>query len=112
MVGLLGSGRVGQVCLAEHPRAFAPRRSQDPGAALHHPLIVEAHDHRQYQRRLRALLARAHGDEVNDRDFVDRYRRTATDLGFEWHMAMARRCHAGGRSIGFRVSKETKRDEM
>ena len=39
--------------------------------------------------RLRALLAQAHGDEVNYRDFVDRYRPMATDLGFEGHMAMA-----------------------
>jgi hypothetical protein len=39
--------------------------------------------------RLRALLAQTHGDEVNYRDFVDRYRRMATDLGFEGHMAMA-----------------------
>ena len=40
--------------------------------------------------RLRALLARAHGDEVGYRDFVDRYRRMATDLGFEGHIAWAR----------------------
>ena len=39
--------------------------------------------------RLRALLARAHGDEVGYRDFVDRYRRMATDLGFEGHIAWA-----------------------
>ena len=36
--------------------------------------------------RLRALLAKAHGDEVAYRDFRDRYRAMATSLGFEGHM--------------------------
>ena len=39
--------------------------------------------------RLRALLARAYGDEAAYREFADRYRRMATDLGFEGHTAMA-----------------------
>jgi adenylate cyclase len=39
--------------------------------------------------RLRALLARARGEEVAYRDFVNRYRAMATSLGFEGHMAMA-----------------------
>ncbi|MGH3561871.1 MAG: hypothetical protein ACRDTN_08750 [Mycobacterium sp.] len=39
--------------------------------------------------RLPALLARAHGDEVGYRDFAARYRKMATDLGFEGHMALA-----------------------
>jgi adenylate cyclase len=39
--------------------------------------------------RLRALLARAHGDEATYRDFVDRYRIMATSLGFEGHIAVA-----------------------
>lgn len=39
--------------------------------------------------RLRALLARAHGDEAGYRDFADRYRAMANDLGFEGHMALA-----------------------
>jgi len=51
----------------------------DPGFVLHAlPLL-----------RLRALLARAHGDEAGYRDFADRYRRMANDLGFEGHMATA-----------------------
>ena len=33
--------------------------------------------------RLRALLARARGDEVAYRDYRDRYRETATSLGFD-----------------------------
>jgi hypothetical protein len=39
--------------------------------------------------RLRALLARARGDETAYRDFRDRYRAGATSLGFEGHMAWA-----------------------
>jgi adenylate cyclase len=39
--------------------------------------------------RLRALLARAKGDEVAYRHLAQRYRATAISLGFEGHMAMA-----------------------
>jgi adenylate cyclase len=51
----------------------------EPGFVLHElPLL-----------RLRALLARAHGDETGYRDNRDRYRAMATSLGFEGHMAWA-----------------------
>ena len=39
--------------------------------------------------RLRALLARARGDEAAYRDFRDRYRAMATSLGFEGHIKWA-----------------------
>jgi adenylate cyclase len=39
--------------------------------------------------RLRALLARACGDESTYRQYRDRYRTMANDLGFEGHMALA-----------------------
>ena len=39
--------------------------------------------------RLRALLARAHGDDAAYRDFRDRYRDMARSLGFEGHIAWA-----------------------
>jgi hypothetical protein len=39
--------------------------------------------------RLRALLARAHGDDTGYRDYRDRYRDMATSLGFEGHIAWA-----------------------
>jgi hypothetical protein len=39
--------------------------------------------------RLRALLARAHGDDAAYRDYRDRYRAMATSLGFEGHMEWA-----------------------
>jgi hypothetical protein len=39
--------------------------------------------------RLRALLARAHGDDTRYRDYRDRYRDMARSLGFEGHIAWA-----------------------
>ena len=39
--------------------------------------------------RMRALLDRARGDETGYRDYRDRYRAMATDLGFEGHIAWA-----------------------
>ncbi len=39
--------------------------------------------------RLRALLARAHGDAATYRDFRDRYREMARTLGYEGHIAWA-----------------------
>jgi hypothetical protein len=39
--------------------------------------------------RMRALLAKAHGDETAYRDYRDRYRAMATSLGFEGHMNWA-----------------------
>jgi len=51
----------------------------DPGFVLNEiPLL-----------RMRALLARAHGDKTGYRDYRDRYRALATSLGFEGHMAWA-----------------------
>jgi adenylate cyclase len=51
----------------------------DPGFVLHElPLL-----------RLRALVARAHGDEVTYREFADRYRTMAESCDFEGHIAMA-----------------------
>jgi len=38
---------------------------------------------------LRALLARARGDEAGYRDYRDRYRKLAAEFGFEGHMALA-----------------------
>jgi hypothetical protein len=39
--------------------------------------------------RLRALLAKAHGDEASYRDYRDRYRDMARTLGYEGHIAWA-----------------------
>jgi class 3 adenylate cyclase len=38
---------------------------------------------------LRALLSRAHGDEIGYRDYRDRYQKMATELGFGGHIARA-----------------------
>ena len=51
----------------------------DPGFVLHDIWLL----------RLRALLARARGDEAGYRDYRDRYRAMATSLGFEGHMKWA-----------------------
>ena len=53
----------------------------DPGFVLHEIWLL----------RLRALLARARGDEAGYRDFRDRYRTMAKSLGFEGHIAGPRR---------------------
>jgi adenylate cyclase len=51
----------------------------DPGFVLHElPLL-----------RLRALLARAHGDYPNFRHYTDKYRALATSIGFEGHISLA-----------------------
>jgi hypothetical protein len=50
--------------------------------------------------RLRALLARAHGDATAYADFRDRYRDMAKTLGFEGISRGPRRCHDGGCSFG------------
>ncbi len=39
--------------------------------------------------RMRALLARAHSDEVAYRDYVVRYRDMATGIGYDGDIAMA-----------------------
>jgi adenylate cyclase len=51
----------------------------DPGFVLHEIWLL----------RLRALLARAHGDDARYRDYRDRYRDMAKTLGFEGHIAWA-----------------------
>jgi class 3 adenylate cyclase len=43
--------------------------------------------------RLRALLAKAYGDDAAYRDYRDRYRAMATSLGFEGHMKWAEAMH-------------------
>jgi adenylate cyclase len=51
----------------------------DPGFVLNEITLL----------RLRALLARTHGDEARYREFRDRYCAKATSLGFEGAMALA-----------------------
>jgi adenylate cyclase len=51
----------------------------DPGFVLNELTLL----------RLRALLAKTHGDEFGYRVYRDRYRAMATSLGFEGHIAWA-----------------------
>jgi adenylate cyclase len=51
----------------------------DPGVILYEIWLL----------RLRALLAHAEGDDAAYRDYRDRYRKMANDLGFEGHMQWA-----------------------
>ena len=39
--------------------------------------------------RMRALVARAHGDEAGYRSYVDRYRTRAGECGYAGHLAIA-----------------------
>ena len=76
---LLLRGADGDVSEAAEAIARLAAVPIDPGFVLHElPLL-----------RLRALLARALGDEAGYRDFADRYRAMACDVGFEGHMAIA-----------------------
>ncbi|MDT7794783.1 MAG: adenylate cyclase, partial [Mycobacterium sp.] len=69
-------GDLGQAQAATDRLAKAPI---EPGVVLNElPLL-----------RLRALLARAYGDEAGYRDYADRYREMAHATGFEGHMATA-----------------------
>lgn len=70
-----GQGDLAEARAAIEALAAVPT---DPGLALFEvPLL-----------RMRALLAQASGDEAGYRDFRDRYRKMAADLGFEGHMAL------------------------
>ena len=51
----------------------------DPGLVVHETSLL----------RLRALLARAHGEEAGYQAYRDRYRALATSLGFEGQMKWA-----------------------
>jgi len=53
------------------------------------PLEMAPECHDLWLLRMRALLADARGDESAYRDLRDRYRATATSLGFEGHIKWA-----------------------
>jgi len=76
---LLDRGADGDVAEAEAAIERLAAAPTDDGLAARDILLL----------RLRALLARAGGDEDVYRDYRDRYRAMATELGFEGHMAMA-----------------------
>ncbi len=61
------------------PSDWPVRSKTDDGVALRDIWLL----------RLRALLARAHGDDARYREYQDRYRYMARTLGFEGHIAWA-----------------------
>ncbi len=76
---LLARGGEGDVAEAEAAIDRLAAGPGDEGLALREVWLL----------RVRALLARAQGDEATYRDFRDRYRDMARSLGFEGHIAWA-----------------------
>jgi class 3 adenylate cyclase len=76
---LLDRGAVGDVAEAEAAIERLATAPADEGLAMRDIWLL----------RLRALLARAHGDGASYREYRDRYRDMARTLGFEGHIAWA-----------------------
>ncbi|OBF32442.1 cyclase [Mycobacterium sp. ACS1612] len=76
---LLRRGGTAGVDEAEHAVTDLAAMAADPGFVIFEVLVL----------RLRALLARAHGDESAYRDLVARYRTMSESHGYEGHLAMA-----------------------
>jgi class 3 adenylate cyclase len=76
---LLDRGAEGDVAEAEAAIERLATSPADEGLAMRDIWLL----------RMRALLARAHGDAARYRDFRDRYRDMAKTLGFEGHIAWA-----------------------
>jgi hypothetical protein len=76
---LLERGAEGDLAEAQEAIDRLANLRADQGWALRDILLL----------RLRALLSKAHGDDVAYRDYRDRYRAMAESLGFEGHIAMA-----------------------
>ena len=71
-------------------RISTSRDSQIPTDGGPNPsLLVEASIREIWLLRLRALLARAHGEETRYRDYRNRYRDMAKTLGFDGHIEWA-----------------------
>ena len=76
---LLERGAEGDLAEAQEAIDWLANLPADHGSAMREITLL----------RLRALLARARGDDVAYRDLVGRYRAMAESLGFEGHIAMA-----------------------
>jgi ATP/maltotriose-dependent transcriptional regulator MalT len=76
---LLERGAEGDLAEAREAIDRLANLSADDGSAMREITLL----------RLRALLARADGDETAYRNYRDRYRALATSLGFEGHMKWA-----------------------
>jgi class 3 adenylate cyclase len=76
---LLERGAEGDLAEAQEAFDWLVNLPADDGSAMREITLL----------RLRALLARARGDDVAHRDLRDRYRNMARSLGFEGHIAWA-----------------------
>jgi adenylate cyclase len=76
---LLGRGRAADLTNAQDAIDRLAIVQIEPGFVLHELPVL----------RLRALLARAHGDEPGYRQFVERFRVKAREAGFEGYLAQA-----------------------
>lgn len=76
---LLKLGADGDIAEAQHAIDRLAAMPTDPGFVIPDIWLL----------RMRALLAQTLGDEATYRDYRDRYRKMADDLGFEGHMAWA-----------------------
>ena len=83
---LLERGAEGDLAEAQEAIDRLANLSADDGSAMLDITLL----------RLRALLARARGDDVAYRDLVNRYRAMAESLGFEGHIAWAEAMIEGG----------------
>ena len=83
---LLDRGTEGDVAEAQSAIDRAANLPADEGLVLRDIRLL----------RLRALLARARGDDAAYRDLADRYRAMAESLGFEGHIAWAKAMIEGG----------------
>ena len=79
METLLERGAEGDLAEAQEAIDRLANLPADDGSAMREITLL----------RLRALLARARGDDVAYRDLVSRYRAMAESLGFEGHIAWA-----------------------
>ncbi|WP_158021370.1 hypothetical protein [Mycolicibacterium chubuense] len=90
---LLERGAEGDVAEADAAPAAGARRPPPSMPAIERlraaPVDADLAIRDIWLLRLRALLARAHGDEAGYRDYRDRYRDKARTLGFEGHIGWA-----------------------
>jgi hypothetical protein len=83
---LLGRGAEGDLAEAQEAIDWLANLPADDGSAVREITLL----------RLRALLARARGDDVAYRDLVSRYRAMAESLGYDGHTAWAKAMIEGG----------------
>jgi ATP/maltotriose-dependent transcriptional regulator MalT len=76
---LVERGAEGDLAEAQEAIDWLVNLSADDGSAMRDITLL----------RVRALLARANGDDTTYCDYRDRYRAMATELGFEGHIAWA-----------------------